>query len=76
MATTEDIEYVRFCALEEAEKAYESLNELLCSLRLLNYQHTVIYKTLSAAFVELSIITKNGMDVFENDINEHEHMSP
>jgi len=73
MVTEEDIEYVRFCVQNEAENAYESLNELLGSLRLLHYEHTEKYKTLSTAFVELSLITRYGIEVFENNTYEHEH---
>ena len=73
MVTEEDIEYVRYCATQEADKTYESLNNLLNTLRIFHYEHTEKYKTLSAAFVALSIITRYGIEVFEINTDEHEH---
>jgi len=73
MVTEEDIEYVKYCATQEADKAYVTMNELLISLRLLGYQHTEKYKTLSEAFVALSLITRHGIEVFEINTDEHEH---
>ena len=69
----EDIDFVRFCAQNEADKAYVTLDELLNTLRLLHYEHTEKYKEISAAFVALSIITRYGIEVFENNTYEHEH---
>jgi hypothetical protein len=66
-----DIEYVRFCALGEANKAYIILDDLLNSLRLLRLENTEKYKTLSTAFAELGIIIRHGIDVFENNTDEH-----
>lgn len=60
-----DIEYVKYCATQEADKAYVTLDELLISLRLLGYQHTEKYKEISAAFVALSIITRYGLEAIE-----------
>ena len=74
MVTEEDIEYVKYCATQEADKAYICLDELLNTLRLLGYQHTAKYKTLSEAFVTLSIITRYGLEAIEdNGSDEHEH---
>ena len=67
-----DIDYVKYCAKVEADKAYIILDEFLNSLRLLGYQHTEKYKEISAAFVTLSIISRYGIEVFENNTDEHE----
>lgn len=67
----EDIDYVKLCAEQEADKAYICLEELLNTLRLLRYENTERYKTLSAAFVELSIIVQHGIEVFEHNNDEN-----
>lgn len=69
----EDIDFVRFCAQNEAEKAYICLDELLNTLRLLHYEHTEKYKEISAAFVALNLITRYGIEVFEINAYELEH---
>ena len=73
MVTEEDIDYLKHCAIQEADKAYIALDDYLNTLRILHYEHTEKYKTLSAAFVALSIITRYGIEVFEINADEHEH---
>lgn len=68
--TDEDIEYVKFCAKNEADKTYDALDELLTTLRLLHLEHNSKYKTLSAARTELSIIVRYGLEVFETNASE------
>lgn len=74
MTTEKDNDYVKHCATQEADRAYISLEDLLNTLRILNYQNTAKYKTLSEAFVTLSIITRYGIEVFENNTYEREHI--
>jgi hypothetical protein len=73
MITEEDIEYVKYCATQEADKAYFCLDDFLNTLRILGYQHTEKYKEISCAFVAVSLITKYGIEVFENNTDEHEY---
>jgi hypothetical protein len=70
MITDEDIEYVKYCAQQEADKAYSCLDELLNTLRLLNLQHTEKYRVISEAFTALSIVCRYGIDAFEDNNEE------
>ena len=70
MATEEDIDYVKHCAQQEVEKAYISLDDLLNTLRILNYHNTAKYRTLSEAFVTLSIMARYGVEAIENEDSE------
>jgi hypothetical protein len=66
MITEVDIDFVKFCAKNEADKALETLDVLLSTLRLLHYHNSDRYHTLSAALAELKIINMFGIEVFEN----------
>jgi pyruvate/oxaloacetate carboxyltransferase len=68
-----DIEYVRFCAKREADVVYNGLDELMNDIRnlRLGIEHTEKYKALSEALIALSIISRYGIEVFENNTDEH-----
>jgi hypothetical protein len=73
MATPEDIDYFKTRAVTEVNTTYNCLDELLQTLRLLKLNNHPKYAVLTDAFKALSIIERFGMDVFENNSDEHEH---